>query len=171
MEITGTLRFTRTGRRLVENPEDDLLAPVETPRKPRLDGRKQNGKATVRCPQACDIEALIGVFGQKNGKPHISHPVRRKQRLRAKGTTTVTVPLNARLRKAARAGTAVMALEVRTGASADGPPTRCRDLPGDDALAAPPFGAGARLPGPPKVASAATVGGRRGGRPSIRSEA
>lgn len=115
VEITGTLRFTRTGRRLVENPEDDLLAPVETPRKPRLDGRKQNGKATVRCPQACDIEALIGVFGQKNGKPHISHPVRRKQRLRAKGTTTVTVPLDARLRKAARAGTAVMALEVRTG--------------------------------------------------------
>jgi hypothetical protein len=114
-DITGTLRLTRTRRRLVESPEDDMLAPVETPRKPRLDGPKRNGKATVRCPRACDIEATIGVFGQKNGKPHISYPVRRTRRLKAKGSTTVTVPLNARGRRAVRDGTAVMALEVRMG--------------------------------------------------------
>jgi hypothetical protein len=115
LDFSGTLRLTRTARRLVQNDADDLLAPVQTPKPPRLDPRKREGKATVRCPRACDIEAIIGVFGQKNGKPHISYPVRRRQRLKAQGSATVRVPLSARARKAAKEGMAVMALDVGLG--------------------------------------------------------
>lgn len=113
LDVSGTVRFTRVSRTTEDGDNDNLLGPVEVPKPPKAQPRRGRATATVRCPRACDVEALIGVFGTKDGKPHVSWPARRTRRLKAGRATAVAVPMGAGARKAAAQGLAVMELRVR----------------------------------------------------------
>lgn len=115
LEVSGRLLFTRVSRKSEQDANDGLLGPVEVPKAPKAEPKRKRATATVECPKACDIEALIGVFGMKDGKPHVSWPSRRTTRGKAGKATTVTVPMGSGARAAAKQGLAVMELRVRMG--------------------------------------------------------
>lgn len=108
---TGTLTLVRTSRK-EEVDDSDLLAPVE---EPKLNKKKTKATATVECRKACDIEALIGVFGGTKKHPKVLPIRRRKMRLKANRATTVSLPLNAKARATAKQGRLVMTLKAKIG--------------------------------------------------------
>jgi hypothetical protein len=70
---------------------------------------------TFECAKACEIEALIGVFGGTRKHPKVT-PIRsRKMRLKANTATTVSLPVNAKARAAAKQGRLVMTLKAKGG--------------------------------------------------------
>jgi len=81
-------------------------------KKPKLDKKKRKAETTVECPSACDIEAIIGVFGGTKKKPRVIERRTKKAKLKAAGTKTVKVPLTAKVRAAAKRGQAAMQLKV-----------------------------------------------------------
>lgn len=112
--MEGTLTLTRVSRKEEEEDPliDELLAPIEPP---KLNRKKTKATTEVECAKACDIEALIGVFGGTRKRPKVT-PIRsRKQRLKANKATTISLPLNARARAAAKRGTLVMTLKAKGG--------------------------------------------------------
>lgn len=115
LDLSGRLTFTRVARKSEADGADDLLGPVEVQKPPKAQPKRGRATTTVECPKACDIEALIGVFGMKNGRPHVSYPARRTTRGKAGRATTVSVPMGSGARTAAKQGLAVMELRVRMG--------------------------------------------------------
>lgn len=110
-EIKGELRMTRVEREEHEN-FDHLLAPDDPP---KLNRKKTKATTEVECTKACDIEAMIGVFGGTRKHPKVT-PIRtKKMRLKADKATTISLPLNAKARTAAKQGRLVMTLKVKGG--------------------------------------------------------
>lgn len=112
--MEGTLTLTRVSRKEEEEDItiDELLGPVEPP---KLNRKKTKATTEVECVKACDIEALIGVFGGTKKKPKVT-PIRRKKvRIEAKRAKTISLPLNAKARAAAKQGTLVMTLKAKGG--------------------------------------------------------
>lgn len=115
LDVSGTLTFTRTARRTEDDGIENLLAPVEVPAPPKVQPRRKRATTTVECPRTCDVEALIGVFGMRDGRPRITYPARRTKRLRAGRATTLAVPMTAGALRSAGQGLAVLELRVRMG--------------------------------------------------------
>ncbi|MEV4420044.1 hypothetical protein AB0L40_08730 [Patulibacter sp. NPDC049589] len=113
--VQGRIRLRRIGRETRADPNDELLSPAKPTAPPKLDSGRRRAKATVRCPKACDIEALIGAFGMRNGRPHVTPGRSRKVRVKARRTGTVSIALTGAQRAAAGKGTAVMVLRVTIG--------------------------------------------------------
>lgn len=110
----GTLTLTRISRKeeADDTSNDDLLAPDEPP---RLNRKKTKATTEVECRKACDVEALIGVFGGTRKHPKVT-PIRRKKvRLKANRATTISLPVNAAARAAAKRGRLVMTLRATGG--------------------------------------------------------
>jgi len=116
---SGTVTFERQ-RRTVEPEKADApakagrIGPARVPKAPAVAPGRRSATTTLRCSKRCTVEAMIGVFGQRKGKPHVTPVARRTRSLRAGRATTVRVPLNAKARRAVGAGTAVMRLTVRS---------------------------------------------------------
>lgn len=113
LDVSGALTFTRVSRTTDDDGVENLLGPVDVPQVPKAQPKRGRATATVECPRACDVEALIGVFGMKDGKPHVSWPAKRRKRLKANRATTIAVPMGSGARSAAKEGRAVMELRVR----------------------------------------------------------
>lgn len=121
-EMKGTLTLTRVSRKEEEEDPliDELLGPNEplkvNPQKPpKLNRKKTKATTEVECAKACDIEALIGVFGGTKKRPKVT-PIRsKKMRLKAKTAKTISLPLNAKARAVAKQGRLVMTLKAKGG--------------------------------------------------------
>lgn len=112
--VSGRLTLDRVKRDVSQDDDDDLLAPDTKVRKPKLDPKRRKATTTVRCPKACTVEPGIGVFRRrKDGTPWVDERPQRPRRLKAKQEATVTVPLTAGDRAAAKQGLAVMTLGLR----------------------------------------------------------
>jgi hypothetical protein len=112
--MEGTLTLNRVSRKEEQSDpiHDELLSPNEPP---KLNRKKTKATTEVECAKACDIEALIGVFGGTRKKPKVT-PIRRKKvHLKAKSAKTISLPLNAKARAAAKRGTLVMTLKAKGG--------------------------------------------------------
>ncbi|MDX8153804.1 hypothetical protein SK069_19560 [Patulibacter brassicae] len=114
---TGTVTFERW-RRTTEPAKAPAagtrLGPARLRKAPAVAPGARSASTTVRCSRRCTVEALIGVFGQRAGKPHVTPLARRTRALRAGRASTLRVPLSAKARRAVAAGTAVMRLTVRS---------------------------------------------------------
>lgn len=112
--MKGQLTLTRVSRKeeADDTGMDDLLAPSEPP---KLNRKKTKATTEVTCKEACDIEALIGVFGGTRKHPKVT-PIRRKKlRLKAERATTISLPVTAKARAVAKQGRLVMTLRATGG--------------------------------------------------------
>lgn len=109
--IDGKLTLTRVDRKEEENGE--ALLPALDP--PRLNPPKTKATTRVECQVRCDVEALIGVFGGTAKHPKITPLHKRTVHLAAGKPTTITMPVTAADRAAAKRGLLVMALRAEGG--------------------------------------------------------
>jgi hypothetical protein len=109
--MTGKLTLTRVDR--IEEVNGEVLLPALDP--PKLNKAKTKVTTTIECQAGCDVEALIGVFGGTAKKPKVTPLHRKTVHLPARKPTTVSMPLTAGDRAAAKSGLLVMTLQAEGG--------------------------------------------------------
>jgi hypothetical protein len=109
--IAGKLTLTRVDR--TEEVNGEVLLPALDP--PQLNKAKTKATTTIECQSGCDVEALIGVFGGTAKHPKVTPLHKRKVHLPADRPTTITMPVTAADRAAAKQGLLVMTLRAAGG--------------------------------------------------------
>ncbi|HTT94272.1 MAG TPA: hypothetical protein VMF55_06340 [Solirubrobacterales bacterium] len=109
--IQGKLTLTRVDR--AEEVNVDPLLPALDP--PKLNRQKTKATTTVECQSSCDVEALIGVFGGTPKHPKVTPLHKKKVHLAADKPVTISMPVAAADRAAARQGLLVMTLKAAGG--------------------------------------------------------
>jgi hypothetical protein len=109
--IQGKLNLTRVDRE--EQVNGEVLLPALDP--PKLNPQKNKVTTTIECQSGCDVEALIGVFGGTAKHPKVTPLHKKKLHLKGGAPTTITMPLSAQDRAAAKGGLLVMTLQAKGG--------------------------------------------------------
>ena len=109
--VQGKLTLTRVDRE--EQVNGEVLLPALDP--PKLNPQKNKVTTTIECQSGCDVEALIGVFGGSAKNPKVTPLHRKKMHLQADKPTTISMPVSAADRAAAKGGVLVMSLRAEGG--------------------------------------------------------
>jgi hypothetical protein len=107
--IEGKLTLTRVDH--TEEINGDVLLPALDP--PKLNKAKNKVTTTIECQSGCDVEALIGVFGGTPKHPKVKPLHKKKLHLQGGRPTTLSMPLTAADRAAAKSGLLVMSLRAK----------------------------------------------------------